>query len=248
MHIDIAPDPATLGARAGEHAANLLRAALQDGRHATLVVATGTSQYATLDALVAAPGIAWERVEAFHLDEYVGLPATHPASFRRYLRERFASRLPRLAAFHEVCADAPDPQAECLRLAGLLHGRSVDVGCIGIGENGHLAFNDPPGDFTTAAIYHIVPLDEACRRQQVGEGWFPDLAAVPSTAISMTIPAIMAFRSIVCSVPDARKAAAVQASVEGPLAPDCPGSILRRHADCTVYLDRASASCLRQGG
>jgi glucosamine-6-phosphate deaminase len=241
MHIDIAPDPAELGRRAGSRAADLLRQALEGGRRATLVVATGTSQYATLDTLVASPGIAWERVDAFHLDEYVGVPATHPASFRGYLRERFVSRVPGLASFAFITADAPDPQAECHRLAGLLHGRSVDVGLIGIGENGHLAFNDPPADFTTTAIYHVVPLDEACRRQQVGEGWFPDLAAVPSTAISMTVPAIMAFTHIVCSVPDARKADAVAATLDGPLTPACPASLLRRHPSCTLFLDRAAA-------
>jgi glucosamine-6-phosphate deaminase len=247
MHIDIASDPAELGRRAGSRAITLLRQALEGGRRATLIVATGTSQYATLDTLVAAPGIAWERVDAFHLDEYVGIPDSHPASFRKYLRERFAGRLPQLGSFNYVGGDAQDPHAECLRLAGLLQGRTVDVGLIGIGENGHLAFNDPPADFATKAIYHVVPLDEACQKQQVGEGWFPSMAAVPKTAISMTIPAIMAFKSIVCSVPDVRKAAAVKGSVEGPLTPRCPGSILRQHPDCVLFLDRGAASTLAKG-
>lgn len=241
MHIDIAPDPTELGRRAGARAADLLRHALEGGRRATLVVATGTSQYATLDALVGAAGIAWERVDAFHLDEYVGIPDSHPASFRGYLRERFVGRVPGLGSFAYIAGDAPDPQAECRRLAGLLEDRRVDVGLIGIGENGHLAFNDPPADFTTTATYHVVPLDNACRRQQVGEGWFPDLATVPTTAISMTVPAIMAFTHIVCSVPDARKTDAVAATLDGPLSPACPASLLRRHPSCTLFLDRAAA-------
>lgn len=244
MRIDISPDPAELGRRAGDAAIRSLRAALAGGRRATLAVATGTSQYATLDRLVAAEGIAWERVDAFHLDEYVGIPADHPASFRRYLHQRFAGRLPRLGSFHAIAGDAPDPQAECRRLAGLLAGRTVDLGLIGIGENGHLAFNDPPADFATAAVYQVVPLDEACRRQQVGEGWYPDPAAVPATAISMSVPAIMACRALVCSVPGARKATAVAAAVDGPLSPACPASILRRHPGCALFLDRAAAAGL----
>jgi glucosamine-6-phosphate deaminase len=244
MDIDISPDPAELGRRAGAKAATLLRTALAAGRRATLVVATGASQFATLDTLVAAPDIAWERVEAFHLDEYVGLAATHPASFRRYLQERFVARVPRLAAFHGVGGDAVDPQAECRRLGALLAGRTVDVGLIGIGENAHLAFNDPPADLATTAIYHLVPLDEACRRQQVGEGWFPALAAVPTTAITMSVPAIMAFRAIVCSVPDARKAAAVAAALCGPRSAACPASVLRDHPCCALHLDRAAAAGL----
>lgn len=246
MDIDISPDPAELGRRAGAKAAECLRAVLAGGRRATLVVATGTSQYATLAALILAPDIAWERVEAFHLDEYVGLSADHPASFRRYLQERFVARLPRLAAFHGVGGDAADPQVECRRLGALLAGRAVDVGLIGIGENGHLAFNDPPADFTTTATYHIVPLDDACQRQQVGEGWFPSLAAVPKTAITMSMSAIMSFRTIICSVPDARKAAAVTAAITGPRSPSCPASILREHLGCALYLDRAAAAGLKR--
>ncbi len=248
MDIDISSNPHELGRRAAQRAGHLLHLALAGGRRATFVVATGTSQYATLDALVAMPGIAWERVDAFHLDEYVGIPSTHPASFRGYLQQRFVDRLPALGSFHAIGGEAADAQAECLRLTRLLHGRVVDVGLIGIGENGHLAFNDPPADFSTTDTYQVVPLDEACRRQQVGEGWFPSLASVPRTAISMTVPAIMAFTSIICSVPDGRKAAAVQATVEGPLSPHCPGSVLREHRDCTLYLDQASAGSLAGKG
>lgn len=248
MHLNRSPDSTELGRRAGAAAAAHLRTALAAQRRALVVLAAAPSQYATLDALVAAPGIAWERVEVFHLDEYVGLPATHGASFRRFLAERFLARVPTVAAFHAIAGDAADPQAECARLASMLAGRSIDLGLIGIGENGHLAFNDPPADFTTTAVYQVVPLDEACRRQQVGEGWYPSLAAVPTTAISMSVPAIMGCRTLICSVPDVRKATAVRAAVEGPLSPDCPASILRTHADCTLYLDHAAAGQLSTGG
>jgi len=247
MHLDLSPNSAELGRRAGAAAAAHLRIVLSTQRRGLMVLAAAPSQYATLDVLVAEPGIAWDRVEVFHLDEYVGLASTHGASFRRFLAERFLARVPTVAAFHAIAGDAADPQAECHRLASVLAGRTIDLGLIGIGENGHLAFNDPPADFATTAIYHVVPLDEACRRQQVGEGWYPSLAAVPATAISMSVPAIMACRALICSVPDARKAAAVRAAVEGPLSVDCPASILRTHADCTLYLDHAAAGQLSTG-
>ena len=226
----------------------MLREVLATRDRATLVVATGTSQLEVLAALAATPGIAWERVEIFHLDEYCGIPADHPASFRRYLRERFFDVLPaKPAAFHWIAADG-DPQAECRRLAGLVPARDFDLVLCGIGENGHLAFNDPPADFEAPEPYLVVPLDEACRRQQVGEGWFPALETVPTQAISMSISRIMAARTILCSVPDERKARAVRETVEGPVTPAAPASILQRHADCRLHLDRAAAALLRQAG
>jgi glucosamine-6-phosphate deaminase len=246
MNIDISPDSTELGRRAGTLAIQRLQQALANGQPAVLVLATGLSQRATLETLVQATDVPWERVEVFHLDEYVGIPPEHGASFRRYLSEQFVTKVGKLAAFHGVRGDAPDPQAECQRLTKLLNGRSVDVGLIGIGENAHLAFNDPPADFTTKDTYHVVALDEACRLQQVGEGWYPSLAAVPTTAISMTVPAMMSFKTIICSVPDTRKAAAVQAALEGPLTPNCPASILRQHADCNLLLDQAAASLLKK--
>jgi glucosamine-6-phosphate deaminase len=181
---------------------------------------------------------------AFHLDEYAGLPITHPASFRLYLWQRFASRLPTpLAAFHFIDGEG-DPQAECRRLGELIHRHCVDVAFVGIGENGHLAFNDPPADFQTEEPYLVVPLDEACRRQQVGEGWFQSLDKVPKQALSMSCRQILKSHAIICTVPDERKARAVKACLEGPVSPLAPASILREHPEATIYLDEASASLL----
>jgi glucosamine-6-phosphate deaminase len=229
---------------AAEAGAEALRQALARDRSANIVVATGASQFDVLESLVAAPGIDWSRVTAFHLDEYVGLPVTHPASFRRYLRERFVSKLPApLHAFHEIDGEG-DSQAECDRLNRIIQFAPVAVAFVGIGENGHLAFNDPPADFETEAPYIVVNLDDACRRQQLGEGWFPALEDVPKRAISMTVRQILKAETIVCTVPDARKAQAVQATVEGPVTPDVPASILQQRPAATLYLDRESASLL----
>jgi glucosamine-6-phosphate deaminase len=245
MKISVHPGRPALGRAAAGEAAERLRSTCRDRGTATLVIATGASQFEVLGTLAAEPGIPWQAITIFHLDEYVGLSADHPASFRRYLRERFIDRLPvRPAAFHEIDGNA-EPRAECRRLARLVPTGDFDLGMIGIGENAHLAFNDPPADFDTTEPYLVVSLDEACRRQQVGEGWFPDLAAVPTQAISMSVRRILAARTLICSVPDAVKAEAVRASVEGPLTPAVPASILRRHADCRLHLDRHSAALLR---
>lgn len=244
MHVVIHQDRPAMGRAAGSQAAAALAAACAARGAATLVVATGSSQFEVLATLASAADVPWQRITIFHLDEYCGLPAEHPASFRRYLRERFVDRLPvRPAAFHELDGEA-EPLAECRRLAGLVPAGEFDAALIGIGENGHLAFNDPPADFVTTAPYIVVALDEACRRQQVGEGWFPDLAAVPTRAISMSVRRILAARLLICSVPDERKAVAVRAAVEGPLTPDVPASILREHPACTLHLDRGAASLL----
>ena len=248
MKIAIHADRPALGSAAAAEAAEAVRRTLASADRCTLVIATGTSQLEVLAALAAAEGIAWERVEIFHLDEYCGLAADHPASFRRYLRERFLDILPmKPAAFHWIGADG-DPEAECRRLAGLVPAATFDLVLCGIGENAHLAFNDPPADFDATDPYLVVPLDEACRRQQVGEGWFPALSAVPTYAISMSIRRIMAATTIICSVPDARKAVAVRNAVEGPVSPTVPASILQRHADCRLHVDRAAASRLRAAG
>lgn len=244
VKIDVCETKADLGRRAAATGATAIRQALAERGAARVIVATGASQFEMLAALVAEPGIDWGKVTLFHLDEYLGLPATHPASFRRYLRERLIAHLPaRPAAFHEVDGEA-DPPRECARLGDLIRVAPVDVAFIGIGENGHLAFNDPPADFQTDEPYLVVELDEACRRQQFGEGWFPTFDSVPRRAISMSIRQILKSRTIVCSVPDRRKAVAVREAVEGPLAPDCPASILREHSCVTLYLDRDSASLL----
>lgn len=237
-----------MGAAAAATGAETIRNALASRGQANIILATGASQFEMLDSLVRAPEIAWDRVTAFHLDEYIGLPVSHPASFRRYLEERVADRLPDLKAFHYVDGEAADPAAETNRLDALIARHPVDVAFIGIGENGHLAFNDPPADFETEKPYLIVDLDEACRRQQMGEGWFATLQDVPCRAISMSIKRILASRKLVVTVPDERKAEAVRNAVEGALTNRVPASILRTHADCTLFLDRAAASLLRQRG
>ena len=244
MKIRIFPTPAAMGAAAGRQAAAGIRAAIVRQGAANVILATGASQFETLKALAAEQGIDWSRVTCFHLDEYAGMGVDHPASFRRYLKERFADLVPGLKVFHYVAGDAPDLAAECRRLGELIVGHPIDVACIGIGENGHLAFNDPPADFTTREPYLVVNLDEDCRRQQLGEGWFPTLADVPTRAISMSIHRIMQSAEVVCSVPDARKARAVLAAVTAPVSPRVPATILREHPNCTLLLDEPAAKLL----
>lgn len=242
MNISISEDKQALGQRAAEHGARLIREAIAARDAASIIVATGASQFEMLGALVKMPDIRWDKVTAFHLDEYIGLPISHPASFRKYLSERFVSKLPMpLAAFHPINGEG-DPAAECRRVGDAIRAHGVDVAFVGIGENGHLAFNDPPADFETAEPYIVVTLDDACRRQQMGEGWFASLDDVPKQAISMSIRQIMRSRAVIASVPDRRKAAAVKACLQGDVSPDAPASILQRHADATIYLDRDSAS------
>ncbi|HVU24173.1 MAG TPA: glucosamine-6-phosphate deaminase [Opitutus sp.] len=246
MKITVSADRTRSGAAAARLGAAGIRAAIEARGAANIIVATGASQFETLDALVGEADIAWDRVTAFHLDEYVGLPITHPASFRAYLWKRFHQRLPRpLRAFHYIAGDA-DPAAECRRISALIAQSPVDVCFAGIGENGHLAFNDPPADFETREPYLVVNLDAACRRQQFGEGWFPTLDAVPGQAISMSIRQILASRTIIITAPDERKAVAVQRSLEGPVTNQVPSSILQQHADTHVFLDPASASRLQR--
>jgi len=245
MNVIISDTKQACGEAAAGHAARAIREAIAARGGAAIIVATGASQFEMLGALVAADGIDWPKVTCFHLDEYISLPASHPASFRRYLKERFVDRLPAPpAAFHYVSGEAADPQAECRRLGELIRAHTIDAAMVGIGENGHLAFNDPPADFETTEPYLVVDLDEACRRQQLGEGWFESLDNVPQRAISMSVRQIMASRAIVCTVPDARKAEAVRKTIEGPVTPDAPASILQEHAAAALYLDPASASHL----
>jgi glucosamine-6-phosphate deaminase len=246
MQIVVCDTKQDLGAQAAEAGAELLRETITARGRANIVVATGASQFEMLEALTSTWGVDWSCVTAFHLDEYLGMPMSHPASFRRYLKERFVDRLPqKLAAFHYIDGEQ-DAAAECARLGAIIAAHPIDAAFIGIGENGHLAFNDPPADFETDAAYIVVGLDEACRRQQLGEGWFPSLEAVPTQAISMSIRQILSARQIICSVPDGRKAAAVAAAVEGPVTPGVPASILQQHAGTTLYLDRDSAAHLKR--
>ncbi|MGH7978331.1 MAG: glucosamine-6-phosphate deaminase, partial [Limisphaerales bacterium] len=206
--------------------------------------ATGVSQFSFLKELTASPKVDWGQVEMFHLDEYVGLPITHGASFRKYLLERLIR--PAGIGYYHLLDGEGDVAAVCRQVGTELNATPIDVAFVGIGENGHLAFNDPPADFTTEEPYLIVNLDEACRRQQVGEGWFKDLSEVPQQAISMSIRQILKARKILCIVPDQRKAQAVKACLEGEISPATPASILRTHPDVTFYLDKNSSFLLDQ--
>jgi glucosamine-6-phosphate deaminase len=228
---------------AAETAAGIFRATIKRKGHAVFIAATGVSQFGVLQHLVAAPGVAWERTTMFHLDEYIGVSADHPASFRRYLRERLTGKVP-IGAVHFIGADSPNLDKELGRLNGLLAQTAIDLAFVGIGENGHLAFNDPPADFEIDTPYIIVNLDEACRRQQYGEGWFESLEEVPKRAISMSVRQIMKAAQILCTVPEERKTWAVRACLEGEIGPMFPASILRTHPSCHLFLDRDSASLL----
>jgi glucosamine-6-phosphate deaminase len=244
MNIRVFDTKQELGRLAAERAAAAIGEAIARAGAARVIAATGASQFEFLDALTGKPDVDWGRTEMFHLDEYVGVSDSHPASFRRYLRERIVERVhPR--SFHFLAGDAVDPAAECRRVGALLARAPIDVAFVGIGENGHLAFNDPPADFTTVEPYLVVELDEACRRQQLGEGWFRSLDDVPRRAISMSIRQILKAREILCIVPDARKAKAVSECLEGAVSPLHPSSILQTHAATTVYLDRDSAALLK---
>ncbi len=227
---------------AAEQAASELRQALAERGQARIIAATGAAQFEFLENLTNLPGIAWEQVEMFHLDEYIGLPPSHPASFCRFLRERLIEKTG--ITKHHLMNGERNP-AEVIRTTGAaLQSAPIDLAFVGIGENGHLAFNDPPADFATEEPYLIVELDDACRRQQLGEGWFPTLNDVPRRAISMSIRQILKAKKIICFVPDARKANAVKACLEGEISPLAPASILRTHPDTTVYLDQHSAALL----
>ena len=243
MDVRIFETKEEMGLVAAADGAAAIRAALDERSAANIILATGASQFSVLDGLVR-EDLDFSRIHCFHLDEYVGIPITHPASFRKYLRERFVDRL-RVppAAFHFLDGEG-DCAAECRRVGEIIGSHPVDVAFIGIGENGHMAFNDPPADFETDEPYILVELDEACRRQQLGEGWFPTFADVPGRAISMSIRQMMKSNAIVCTVPDKRKAEAVKKAITGPVTPDVPASILQHHDRATIYLDRAAASLL----
>jgi glucosamine-6-phosphate deaminase len=234
-----------LGEAAAREGAEAIAAALAARGEAVVIFATGASQFETLDALVRYD-LDWSRVTAFHLDEYVGLPADHKASFRRYLNERVVERLPSLREFIMVEGDSPDINAEVARLNARLAPLTVAVCFAGIGENCHLAFNDPPADFTTAEPYLVVELDEACRRQQANEGWFAGIADVPARAVSMSIRQIMKSEKLILAVSDTRKAEAARHALEGPVTPDYPASIVQQHPNVTIHIDGAAAALLTQ--
>ena len=243
MKLRVFPDKFALGRAAAKHAAHEIRTAIAKNGTARILTATGQSQFEFLEALCAQPDVRWSNVEMFHLDEYVGLPIDHPASFRKYLHERFISRT-RVGRYHLLDGEH-DPQGTCRVVGEHLSSAPIDVAFAGIGENGHLAFNDPPADFQIETPYLIVRLDDACRRQQVGEGWFKTIADVPERAISISIRQLLKAKTILCVVPEKRKAEAVRRCLEGPISPLAPASILREHADTTIYLDVDSAALLR---
>jgi glucosamine-6-phosphate deaminase len=243
MQVKVFLDKDSLSRAAAEQAAGAIRRAIEERGRARIIAATGASQFEFLDALTKAESIDWTKVEGFHLDEYVGLPATHPASFRKFLRERLVSKTG-IVKFHWIEGDAADPAAVIRDVGKELASAPVEVAFVGIGENGHIAFNDPPADFVTEDPYIIVNLDEPCRRQQVGEGWFADISQVPQRAISMSPRQILKAREIVAVVPDRRKAHAVKACLEGEISNMAPASILRRHPNVNLYLDKDSASLL----
>lgn len=242
MDIRIFDTPLALGRHAAADAASAILDAVAARGAARIIAATGASQFHFLEQLTLMPGIPWDSVELFHLDEYLGLPASHPASFRRYLQERLIGPTG-IRRTHLIDGEG-DPELVCQSIGREIAAAPIDVAFVGIGENGHLAFNDPPADFETREPYLVVSLDEACRRQQVGEGWFGSLEQVPTQAISMSVHQILASRRILCIVPDRRKAWAVAGSVNGPVTPLVPASILQTHADAVLYVDRDSASLL----
>jgi glucosamine-6-phosphate deaminase len=243
MLIKVFEDRVSLGRAAAKQAAAAIRLAIAERGRARIIAATAASQLEFLDALTKMPGIDWSKVEAFHLDEYIGLPVTHPGSFRKMLLEQLVQKTG-IANYHLLDGDAADPGEVVQREGRALASMPVDIAFLGIGENGHIAFNDPPADFKTEEPYIIVNLDEACRQQQVGEAWFADISQVPKRAMSMSARQILKAKEILAVVPGPRKAEAVKLCLEGTINPMAPASILRTHADTTIYLDKQSASLL----
>lgn len=247
MNVKILNDKYELGKAAAAVGAAKIRDAIAGKGYANVILATGASQFEMLAALLEEKNIDWSVVSFFHLDEYVGLPISHPASFRKYLWERFISKLPvPPAAFYPVNGTAKDLPGELMRLENIIKANPIDVAFVGIGENGHLAFNDPPADFETERSYLVIDLEERCRRQQLGEGWFPTLDDVPRQAVSMSVNQCMKAKCIINSVPDLRKAEAVQKALEGPVTNMVAASKLQEHPDCWTFLDKLSASLLKK--
>ena len=241
MEIVISNSKSELGEKAATTGAGLIRMAIQRNGAANIIVATGVSQFDMLNELIK-QDVDWSKVTGFHLDEYIGISEKNPASFRKYLKERFVEKVS-LRKFHYVDGET-DPHNECRRVGEIISKHPIDVAFVGIGENGHLAFNDPPADFETEDPYLVVNLDEKCRRQQLGEGWSPTFDDVPEQAISMSVKQIMKSKAIICSVPDVRKADAVKGSLEGKVTPFVPASVLQQHEAVWIYLDKESSSLL----
>jgi len=243
MRVEVFPDKKSLSQAAAKNAADILRKAIQNRGHARIIAATGAAQFDFLEALTQASGIDWTKVEMFHLDEYIGLPATHPASFRKFLLDRLINKTA-MRRYHLLDGDQ-DPQNVIAEVTAEIRKAPIDIAFVGIGENGHLAFNDPPADFETDEAYIVVELDEACRRQQMGEGWFKTLDDVPRRALSMTVKQVLKAEQIIAIVPEKRKADAVMKCFGGEITPMAPASILRTHENTIIYLDKDSASLLK---
>ncbi len=243
LNVEIYNDTKIMGQAAADQVTEVLKAAIAEKGHATLILATGASQFSFIEAFKDKE-LDWPKITVFHLDEYVGMSDQHPASFVKYLKERILDHVsPK--AIHFLNGDAPDADAEAQRYEDLLKQHEVDCACIGIGENGHIAFNDPPvADFDDPKLVKVVELDDDCRKQQLGEGWFPTFEDVPTHALSQTIPAMMRCKYISCVVPDERKATAVKNTLNAPIGTACPATILRTHPNTVLYLDAASASKL----
>jgi glucosamine-6-phosphate deaminase len=233
-----------MGVAAAQWAAAAIREAIAERGHANIILATGASQFEMLHSLTQTESIDWSKVTMFHLDEYIGLDENHPASFRKYLRERFINQVPTLSAAHLIDGSAAEPERVCAEMGKLIKAHLIDVACVGIGENGHLAFNDPPADFETTSPYLVVTLDQKCREQQMGEGWFETIESVPTRAISMSVHHIMQSARIVVTVPDRRKADAVRRTLNDPISPEIPASILRNHSNCRLFLDKDAAALI----
>ena len=244
MNVNVQQDSETLGIEAEKRAVTQICKAIEASGEANIILATGSSQFDTLSQLIKEQNIEWNKVNMFHLDEYIGLPVSHKASFRKYLNERFLEKVSPLKSVHLINGEA-DPEEECARLGQLISQKPIDVAFVGIGENGHLAFNDPPADFKTERPYIIADLDLACRQQQVNEGWFESVNEVPTKAITMSVNQIMKAKHIICSVSGLRKARAVKDSLGHAVSNLHPASILQNHPGCYLFLDSLSASLLK---
>jgi len=247
LKVKIYQESDEIAAVAAQFVASALNSAIVSNGVGRIILGTGNSQLAFIEQLQK-QDINWKKVVVFHLDEYKDMPATHPASFRKYLKERILDNV-KPKEVHYIVGDAPDIQREIKRYSDLLKKNPVDVACVGIGENGHLAFNDPPvADFNDPHLLKVITLDKGCRQQQFGEGWFPALEDVPAEALTMTIPAIMSSKIISCLVPDERKAQAVHNALYGDISTACPASILRKHPNAILFLDKYSSSLLKDIG
>jgi glucosamine-6-phosphate deaminase len=247
MRIIKSPTKQESGQQAAAQGTQLIKQTIAEKGTANIILATGASQFEMIQALTATEGIDWSAVTMFHLDEYIGLDDQHPASFRKYLRERFEAKVSNLGNAYYVETESGTPADVCRDLNEKIQAHPIDICFAGIGENGHLAFNDPPADFDTEEPYIVVDLDEDCRKQQMGEGWFPTIDDVPRQAISMSIRHICKSKTIILTVPDERKAEAVKGTLEGEVNNLVPASILQNHDDTTIYLDAESASLLSEG-